>query len=187
MSAGNATPMIPEEQFIRLFVRHEGELRAFASTLMPCPADAEDVVQDACVAMWQRIGDLENAQSFRAWAYTFVRFTALNKIRKQKRSPLLFSESLLETLAGEGEGESERARAEIKALTDCLDKLPPDQRELVSQYYHSAAIRMDDVARALQRNVAGLYKAMERTRHALRTCIEKRLVRDGFEVAEGGQ
>lgn len=88
--------MIREEQFVRLFVSHEGELRAFALTLMPCPADAEDVMQEACVAMWQRIGDLEKKQSFRPWAYTFVRFTALNRIRKRNRSPLMFSGELME-------------------------------------------------------------------------------------------
>ena len=173
--------MIRESQFVRLFVRHEAELRAFAMTLLPHAADAEDVVQDACVAMWKRIDDLKDEGVFRSWAYTFVRFTALNKIRKQQRSPLVFSEKLVELLAEEGAAEAGRVRAEFDALAVCLEKLPAAQRDLVQRYYTSADVRMADVAAALQRNVAGLYKALERTRDALRSCIEQRLAEEAFE------
>lgn len=174
---------ISDEQFIRLFVRHESELRAFALTLLPCPADAEDVVQDACVAMWKRIRDLDDEESFRAWAYTFIRFTALNHIRKRQRSPLVFSEALTEMMAQEGSREMERAHAEILSLADCMQKLPDGQRELIHRYYSETRINMQEVARVLQRNVAGLYKAIERTRDTLRTCIENELKSKGFEIS----
>lgn len=82
--------MISEKQFVGLFLDHEAELRAFAMSLVPQRADAEDVLQEACVAMWKRIGDLKNEEAFRAWAYTFVRFTALNKIRRQQRRARVF-------------------------------------------------------------------------------------------------
>lgn len=177
--------MIREEQFIRLFVRHEPELRAFAATLMPRSTDTEDVVQDACVAMWQRIGDLDHEGAFRAWAYTFVRFTALNRIRKLKRDPLVFSENLVGILAAEAEGEADLAQAELSALESCLEKLSTAQRDLVQRYYRSAAVRMADVAAALDRSIAGLYKMLERTRHALRECIGKQLALKGFEVIDG--
>lgn len=175
--------MIPEEQFIRLFVRHEGELRAFAFTLMPCPADADDVVQDACVAMWQRIADLENEESFRPWAYTFVRFTALNRIRKLKRSPLRFCGELVEVLAEEGRAEADRANAELRALSACLEKLPEAQGEIIRRYYASATTRMADVADALSRNAAGLYKSLERARESLKLCVSQTLAEQGFDTA----
>jgi RNA polymerase sigma-70 factor (ECF subfamily) len=167
--------MIKEHQFVRLFVRHEAELRAFAMTLLPRPADADDAVQDACVAMWQRIGELEEEKAFRSWAYTFVRFTALNKARKLQRSPLVFREEVVDLLADEGERDAERAGDVLQALAVCLEKLPEGQKDLVRRYYQSATVRMADVAESLQRNVAGLYKALGRTREALRVCIEQRL------------
>jgi len=177
--------MIKEEQFIQLFVRHEAELRGFAMTLMPRIPDAEDVVQEACVAMWKRIGDLQSEESFRSWAYTFVRFTALNKIRKQQRSMLVFSESLVELLSDEGEKEAALAQAELEALVSCLKKLPAIQRDLVTRYYTSANTRMADIAEALQRNVGGLYKALERARDSLRTCIGESLKEMESEQAPG--
>ncbi len=175
--------MIREEQFVRLIVRHEGELRAFAATLMPSRTDADDVLQDAFVAMWRRIADLKDEAVFRTWAYTFVRFTALNRIRKERRRPLVFSEPLVALLAEEGEQEADRTAAEIRALTTCLEKLPVEKRELLQHYYASAKTRMTDVARTLGRSIAALYKSLERTREALKTCIEFRLAEDGFDVA----
>lgn len=167
--------MITETEFIRLFLRHETELRGFATTLMLRHEDAEDVLQEACVTMWQKIGDLRDAASFRAWAYTFVRFTALNRIRKRNRSPLLFSEQLMDLLADEGERDADHSRLELDALNECLQKLPPKQLDLVQRYYASASVQMAEVAAALRKSTAGLYKALERTREALRTCIEKQL------------
>ena len=173
--------MITETEFIRLFLRHETELRGFATTLMLRHEDAEDVLQEACVTMWQKIGELRDAESFRAWAYTFVRFTALNRIRKRNRSPLLFSEKLMELLADEGEQEADRSHAELEALTRCLETLPAKQLDLIRRYYASAEVRMAEVAEALQKSTAGLYKALERSREALRTCIENRLAAGGYE------
>ena len=178
--------MIKEEQFVRLFVRHERELRGFAMTLFPSAADAEDVVQDACVAMWQKIGDLEGEEVFRAWAYSFVRFTALNKLRKQKRSPLVFSEELVEMLASESEAEGEKdmAQLEFKALVTCLEKLPASQRDIVQRYYMSANEGMAIIANKLHRNVEGLYKILQRARGALKICIERQFDQDGLPISE---
>ncbi|MFK7909282.1 MAG: sigma-70 family RNA polymerase sigma factor [Akkermansiaceae bacterium] len=173
--------MIKEEQFVRLFIRHERELRGFAMTLLPNIADAEDVVQDACVAMWGKINDLEEEGAFRAWAYSFVRFTALNKARKRNRSPLIFSDELVDILAKESEAEADLANAEFKALAECLEKLPEQQRQLIRRYYSSGKIKMADIANTLQRNVEGLYKILQRARVALRTCIEHKLHEDGFD------
>ncbi|MDG0995022.1 MAG: sigma-70 family RNA polymerase sigma factor [Akkermansiaceae bacterium] len=175
--------MIKEEQFLRLFVRHERELRGFAMTLLPNVVDAEDVVQDACVAMWQKIGDLQDESVFRPWAYSFVRFTALNKARKRNRSPLVFSEVLVNTLASESESEADLAQAEFDALQTCLKKLPTHQRDVVLQYYHSASAGMAEIASSLQKNVEALYKILQRAREALRLCIERQLTREGFNIS----
>lgn len=172
--------MIREEAFIRLFVRHEGELRGFAISLIPSIEDAHDVLQEACIAMWRKIDTLDNEEGFVPWAYTFVRFTALNKIRKSRRSKLVFSEALVELNAEEACRESERARAERQALHQCMETLPPRQLALVRGYYTTTKVRMEDLAREMGRPVAGLYKALERARDALRQCIDRRMAELGF-------
>jgi RNA polymerase sigma-70 factor (ECF subfamily) len=172
--------MIKEQTFIRLFVRHEAELRGFAISLIPSIEDAQDVLQDACIAMWRRIDTLENEEGFVPWAYTFVRLTALNRIRKSRRSKLVFSETLVELNAEEAGRETERARAEHQSLRECMKRLPPPQLALVRSYYATTKVRMKDLAREMNRPVAGLYKALERSRAGLRDCIDQRMADLGF-------
>ncbi len=172
--------MLREQTFIRLFVRHEAELRGYAISLIPSIEEAQDVLQDACIAMWQKIGTLDNEEGFVPWAYTFVRFTALNRIRKLRRSRLVFSEALIELHAKEAEQESERARAERRALRECMEQLPPRQLALIRRYYAATKVRMEDLAREMDRPLAGLYKALERTRASLRDCIDQRMADLGF-------
>jgi RNA polymerase sigma-70 factor (ECF subfamily) len=172
--------VIREETFIRLFVRHEAELRGFAISLIPSVDDAQDVVQDACIAMWRRIDSLDNEEGFVPWAYTFVRLTALNRIRTLKRSKLVFSEALVELNAEEAGQESERMRAERQALRECMENLPPPQLDLVRGYYRAGKVRMQDLAQEMSRPVAGLYKALERARANLRDCIEQKMTSLGF-------
>ena len=172
--------MIKEQTFIKLFVRHESELKGFAISLMPSVEDAQDVLQDACIEMWRRIDSLENSEGFVPWAYTFVRLTALNKIRKAQRSKLVFSEKLVEMMADEAGQESERARAEHQSLKKCMKGLAPQQLELVQKYYAATKVTMTDLSREMSRPIAGLYKALERTRSDLRGCIEQRMNELGF-------
>ena len=56
--------------------------------------EAADVLQEACLAMWRKIGTLESEQAFRRWAYSYVRLTALNYRRKQQASPLRFTDQM---------------------------------------------------------------------------------------------
>ncbi len=67
---------------------------------------------------------------------------------------------------------------ELQALTRCLDKLPEKQRDLINRYYASPKTRMAEVAGQLGRNAAGLYKALERTRDALRECVKRQIANE---------
>lgn len=172
--------MVTEEQFIGLFVRHEAELRAFALTLMLQPAEADDLLQEACIAMWRKIDTLENEEAYRSWAYSYLRFTALNRRRKQHRSPLVFSDEMIELMASEATAEGDLAEAEQEALSGCLEKLEGKQRDLISRYYASTTRTVADLSAELNRPAAGIYKTLERTRHALRVCIKEGLKASGF-------
>lgn len=172
--------MVTEEQFIGLFVRHEAELKAFALTLMLQPAEADDLMQEACIAMWRKIDTLENEKSYRSWAYSYLRFTALNRRRKQHRSPLVFSDQMIELMATEAAEECDLANAELDSLAGCLEKLNTQQRDLISRYYATRDMTVAELSAELGRPAAGIYKALERTRHTLRICIEGGLRASGF-------
>ena len=49
-----------EAGFMRMFVAHEPELRAFLRTLLPSWELVDDVLQEASVVMWSKLDQLEN-------------------------------------------------------------------------------------------------------------------------------
>ena len=48
-----------EVDFMRMFLKHENALRAFARSLLPDWDAVDDVLQDASVIMWQKLSQLD--------------------------------------------------------------------------------------------------------------------------------
>ncbi|MDG1670164.1 MAG: hypothetical protein P8H96_04810, partial [Akkermansiaceae bacterium] len=68
----------------------------------------------------------------------------------------------------------ERTNTISQHLAHCLQKLPDQQHRLIQGYYH------DDrspqwLSQKEGRSVDAIYKAIQRTRQDLQTCIEKQL------------
>lgn len=101
-------------------------LLLFARQWVRSAADAEDVVQDAFVKFWKRNQSINN----RPLLYATVRSTALDLIRRDsrraRREANVFAESEQATEPQfEFDDESQRA------LGSAMDRLPPDQREVL--------------------------------------------------------
>ncbi len=130
MSAPNGP--LDESQFLRLYLWHEGALRAFARALLPDWEAVDEALQEASVVMWKKLGQLDSAGGFLPWAKVIVRFEALRLRRRFSRDRVVFGDALLELLAREAaddpESTFERDRA---ALDACLTQLSPPHRELV--------------------------------------------------------
>jgi len=172
--------MVSEHQFLRLFAEHKPHLRAFAHALTLQAGEADDLLQDACVQMWQKLGQLKGEGDFRAWACSFLRFNAMNRRRRNHRNPVSLSMDFIDQLADENEAEADLADAERRALEGCMEGLPPIQKDLVRQYYANADVTIADLSKELQRPAAGLYKTLQRVRETLRACIGVRLKNEGY-------
>ena len=160
---------------MRLFVRHERDLRVFARTMLPNWPAVDDVLQEASVVMWKKLHQLEKEDDFFTWARVIVRYEALRARRNAARDRLVLSEETLELLADEAMptvgDELERER---EALKGCLKKLGEDQRKLV----FAAAMRdggVKELAEATNRTANSLYKLIGRIRATLRECVQREL------------
>ena len=57
---------------------------------------AADAAQDALVTAWQRLGDLERAESFGGWVLRITRNRALNLLERERRSMSTGDDTMLE-------------------------------------------------------------------------------------------
>ena len=56
----------PHGDFLRLFTAHELAIRAHVRRLVPTRADADDVVQEVAVVLWQKFATFRHDADFRA-------------------------------------------------------------------------------------------------------------------------
>jgi RNA polymerase sigma-70 factor (ECF subfamily) len=169
------------EQFLRLYVECEESLRCFVRSLLPTLEDAREVMQNTAAVLWKKYDQLDDPENFRKWAFGVARFEVLSYRRDKARDRHVFSEELLLKLAGEAEEFSEQTMDEIRALKKCLNKLPENQRALVSEAY-SDQIKINEIAKREGRTAMSVYKVLHRARMALADCVQNTLQTEGGQA-----
>ncbi|MFV1994946.1 MAG: sigma-70 family RNA polymerase sigma factor [Verrucomicrobiales bacterium] len=163
-----------EESFVALFVESEPALRSFILSQVANWADMNEILQQTSLILWRKFDRYKPGTSFRSWAFKIARFEVLNFLKKQRRSKLIFSDETLELLAFEDPREEDILEEQRHALSACLAKLEPEQREILCECYEGDHT-LKEVARLRARSLEGLYKLMQRLRASLLKCIEREI------------
>lgn len=173
------------EQFLRDFMPHATAVQCYVRSLVPTVQDADDVMQDIVVVLWQRYGECPAGVEFRRWAFGVARFKVLAWHRdrqRERRRPLIDAE-VINLLASEAETDAwvGRLAAQREALHHCLDRLPEAKRAFIIQAY-TAGQSIDDLARAVGQTAMSFYKRLHRLRVILVTCTRDALQRGGWAL-----
>lgn len=161
-----------QQRFLSLFLRSEREVFRYVATLVPNVADAEDIVQQTALALWEKFDAYDPSQPFTPWACRFALNKARQWMERRQRWKLLLDGGLAEELALRREQLRPEIEARLGRLEGCLARLPEDQRLLVEGYYYRRE-EVSQLAGQSGRTITGTYKALQRIRHALQTCIER--------------
>ena len=139
--------------------------------MAPNVADAEDIVQQTALVLWEKFDAYDPGLPFTPWACRF----ALNKTRqwleRRQRWQALLEGGLAEELAQRREELRPEMDLRLRHLEKCLGKLPGEQLSLVEGYYYRRA-GVEELAATSGRTVAATYKMLQRVRLALQACIE---------------
>src|SRR6187402_2674633 len=125
-----------QQQFLSLFLRSEREIFRYVAALVPNVADAEDIVQQTALALWEKFEAYDPSQPFTPWACRFALNKARQWIERRQRWQALLEGGLAEELALRREELRPELDARLKHLEGCLNKLPKTQRTLVEGYYY---------------------------------------------------
>lgn len=119
------------EQIYRLF---EQPAYTLALRLLADPHEAREVLNDALLAAFDRIGQFRAESPFWAWLRQIVANTALMRLRRRRRVDAV-ENGLLDDHTTTGEcGRSPLLAAESGALTAALSALPDTTRSVVWLY-----------------------------------------------------
>ena len=88
-------------EFLRCFTANEAAIRAYVRRLVPLRSDADDVMQEVAVVLWEKFDEFRVGGDFRAWALGVARFEVLAWLRDKARDRLVLAQDVAELLADE--------------------------------------------------------------------------------------
>src|SRR5262249_44230239 len=164
----------------RLFLQNKRRLYAYILTLLPNRADADDVLQEASLVMWDKFDERQPPADFTAWGCRIAYFKVLDFCKKSQRSRVRFSQAMLERLAETAVEQAGTLQLDERreALAGCIEKLRPRDRELLARRLAEGATTQSTAAQ-VGRSVDAVYKALAKIRQALFDCVTRKLAREG--------
>ncbi len=158
--------------FATLYRQTAPHLYGLALRITRNPAQAEDVVQDAFVAIWKNASRYDTARGLpMAWMGTIVRNRALDIVAAHGRTDAL-PDDLADKLIDQEPSAFARlaTRREAARLAACLDGLPDDQRRAILSAFYDGNTH-DAVAAGMQAPLGTVKSWIRRALLKLKTCL----------------
>jgi RNA polymerase sigma-70 factor (ECF subfamily) len=170
---------LSQDEFIVLITQHERRVRGFASTLVYHREDIDEVVQQTFLSAWKKIDEFKRVnetleRDFVRWICTIAKFQSLGYVRKHRGSRMLFDSELVSKLADLQLQDDVHQENRRLALSDCIEKLAPKQKDLVLRYYRSTESAAE-IAKQDGVTPQAIFKKLRHIRETLLTCIGRSL------------
>jgi RNA polymerase sigma-70 factor (ECF subfamily) len=169
-------PEVGEQNFARLLLRFQTTIYSYIRSLVISPTDAEDLLQETAAVLWQKFDRFQPGSNFLAWALQVARYKVLEFRHRQKRDVLQFSDRFIDVVAADTVAESEQLGEIQELLIECMDSLPPADRDLIETRYW-LDVPVKTLAARLGRPQSTIYDAINRIRSALVECVERAMNR----------
>ena len=158
-------------EFVRLLKQHERRLATYVFALVPQWNDAEDLVQETWVRLWEQFDKYRPGEDFGAWACTIARYLVLAYRKRTQREKAHFSALAIEAIESQAAAGLDAAEQRGHILADCVRKLTESARDLLKRCY-GRRMKIKDIAQQLGRSENSVYLALSRIRRDLRECVE---------------
>jgi RNA polymerase sigma-70 factor, ECF subfamily len=163
-----------------LYDRFSGPLLGAAVRILRDQAEAQDVVHDAFVAMWEKAGTFDTARGNAfAWAVTLVRNRAIDRVRMRQRRSELLDEAAPADL-GYGDGAASPTGGDTAALGDearvvraAVATLPLEQKRAVELAFFGG-LTQEEIARQLAQPLGTVKARIRRGLLKLRDSLASR-------------
>ena len=137
-----------------LFILLHARLKQFAYSILKSGEEAEELVSDVFIRIWQKREELENINSPLLYFYTSTKNLALNQLKKQKRQVNLSPEEWLVQVNSLYFDPEQLMLTEemLRQVKKAVNDLPPRCR-LIFKLVKEDGLRYKEVAELLQLSV----------------------------------
>lgn len=109
----------------------KGKLYRFAFNMLRNELDAEDVIQELLIKVWQRKDQFDLIENKEAWCMTVTRNLSIDKIRARKQSSQDISEYHFIQDHGATPDILAEDRESLKMVMEVLNALPENQKQII--------------------------------------------------------
>jgi RNA polymerase sigma-70 factor (ECF subfamily) len=166
--------MSAHDDFLPLFLAHQGDLRAFIGALIRDAQTREDIFQNVAMTLWESFDRYDRERSFGAWARGIAARKVLHEHRNNARFPLIFPPEAIQTILDAYDRTEVPEAPRRVALRECMERLPERTREILTLRYDQE-LSGDSIAVRLGSTVDAIHQTLSRSRAALAECIRRRL------------
>lgn len=160
--------------FTHLLGRCQRQVFLYALGLLHNATDAEEVLQETNILLWEKFDQYQQGTDFARWACRIAHFQALKLRSKKAAEERLFSDQFIEIVAARWNRTFDQIDSRREALAECLGKLSDKDRELVMRRYQAGATTRR-VAEGLRRSIAATRRRLRFIRDRLLGCIQRSL------------
>jgi RNA polymerase sigma-70 factor, ECF subfamily len=158
--------------FLELLTLHQRGLYGYIHVFVPNPTDAEDLLQETTLRLWQTFDEFDLNRSFSAWARRIAYRQVLHYLRKKRRSRVVFDDDVVARLAKIHQDREEMGLQDTGNLDRCIEELSSNDQRLLKLCYATKR-DLKAAASALERPVASVYVSLVRVRRLLMDCIRR--------------
>ncbi|UAB78911.1 sigma-70 family RNA polymerase sigma factor [Erythrobacter sp. SCSIO 43205] len=179
---------VSSRSFKRQFVASQEPLRKFALRLCGREDMADDLVQETLLKAWNARAQFKPGSNFLSWAFTIMRNTWINHLRRRKKFASDYDERAAENILSAPP--SQTTTFNLADLQRAMSELPNDQLEAVL-LVGPGDLTYDDAAQILGCAPGTVKSRVSRARSALGDIVEGGRVKmpidqteDATEIAE---
>lgn len=160
-----------QERFNSLVLPIKDKMYRFARSLLKNGEDAQDVVQDAMLKLWNNRVRLDSVQNPDAWAMTITRNLCLDLLKSARNRLVSFEYKETPSYLPEPDRllESEQTMQQVKQLMESLS----EQQRAVIHLRDVEGYEMNEIAELLDMEINAVRVNLSRARKKVREQIQK--------------
>ena len=165
------------EALAEFYDQTAGSLFCVAVRILGDPTEAEEVIQDVFVQLWDKAAIFDSTLgSAIHWALSITRHRSIDRLRSRQRRARLLEEvqnvTEIDSTTGPGPSTGAMEAEEARRVRSALDSLPADQRQAIQMAFFEGKTHLE-IAGLLQEPLGTIKARIRRGMLKLRGSLQK--------------
>lgn len=166
---------MPGELYTKELLTVQNRLLAYISVFVPNSHDAAEILQETNTVLIRKHEEFSGGD-FWFWASKVAYFEVLTFRKRRNRNQIMLNvdDQALQNIADEAATAMADVDERVVALRKCMEKLPPNSRDLV-RFRYGEGISSEDISRRIGQSALAVRQSLFRIREKLGACISQNM------------